>query len=202
MAHAEDITDKLRKSDWYVADAPLAEGQKMVREHHYAKGGSNTCVYMHGLYNRATGKLQGVAWWLPPTRVACESVNKEEWRKVLSLTRFVLLPGTPKNAASFLLSRSVKMIRREGRFVSLVTYADDAMGHTGHIYKVSGWSFAGKTGPYPRWEDSDGRQIAVKSTKNRRKDEMLALGYAKVGSFYKYKFVKHLGKPPMKGVLT
>src|SRR5690606_35196258 len=104
----------------------LIDGQRLVAEYHYARGGSNTAVYMHGLYERETERLVGVAWWLPPTRVAAESVNKEEWKRVLSLTRLVILPDQPKNACSFLLSKSVKMIKKDKRFVSLVTYADES----------------------------------------------------------------------------
>lgn len=164
----------------------------MVRDHHYARGGSNTCVYMHGLYERSTDRLVGVAWWLPPTRVVCESVNKADWKKVLSLTRLVCLPEAPKNAASFLLGHSVRLIRRDGRFVSLVTYADESQGHTGAIYRASNWAYVGRTGPYPRWLDKDGKQVAAKATKNRVKAEMEALGHVKVGAFYKHKFVLHL----------
>jgi hypothetical protein len=181
-----------RREDWYVADAPLAAAQVMVAEHHYSRGGSNTACYTHGLYRAATDELVGVAWWLPPTRVACESVNREQWRRVLSLTRLVILPGVPKNACSFLLSKSVKMIQQDGRFVSLVTYADERQNHLGGIYKASNWTYAGRTGPYPAWVDATGRQVAVKATKNRTKAEMLELGHVCVGKFHKHKFVLHL----------
>jgi hypothetical protein len=183
-----------RRKDWYVDDAPLAEAQRMVREYHYSKGGSNTAVYTHGLYERTTGTLYGVAWWLPPTRVACESVNKEQWRKVLSLTRLVAHPDVPRNACSFLIAESVKRIKADGRFVSLVTYADESQGHTGAIYKASNWHYVGRTGPYPRWVSQDGRQVAPKATVNRTKAEMEALGHRKTGAFYKHKFIMHLQK--------
>ena len=81
----------LNKHAYEVRPCPLADAQRMVREHHYSKGGSNTAVYAHGLYERATGLLIGVAWWLPPTRVAAESVNRNTWKQVLSLTRLVCL---------------------------------------------------------------------------------------------------------------
>ncbi|WOH63604.1 hypothetical protein [Bradyrhizobium sp. BWA-3-5] len=192
FAPANDNDQKLKKNEWFVADAGLRAAQEMVRQHHYSRGGSNTAVYVHGLFRRGDFKLYGVAWWLPPTRVACESVNREYWKQVLSLTRMVILPGVPKNAASFLLSRSVQMIRRDGRFVSLVTYADESQGHTGHVYRASNWDYIGRTGPYPRWLDADGRQVAPKATTNRTKAQMLALGHRQDGSFHKYKFVLHL----------
>ena len=170
----------------------------MVREFHYSRGGSNTAVYTHGLFRRGDEKCQGVAWWLPPTRVACESVNRAHWQKVLSLTRMVVLPGVPKNACSFLLARSVKLIKKDGRFVSLVTYADESQGHSGNVYRAANWEYVGRTGPYPRWVDASGKQVAPKATVNRTKREMEALGHSKVGSFYKHKFVLHLPKNQQK----
>lgn len=182
----------LDKHAYEVRPCPLADAQQMVRNHHYSKGGSNTAVYTHGLFERNSGKLIAVAWWLPPTRVACESVNRECWKQVLSLTRLVCLPDAPKNSASFLLAHSVRLIRKEGRFKSLVTYADESQNHTGGIYRASGWTYVGRTGPYPRWLDRDGKQVAPKATVNRTKAQMEALGHRKVGSFFKHKFVIHL----------
>jgi hypothetical protein len=186
------MSDVLLKKEWHVASVPLKIAQDMVREFHYAGGGSNTAVYTHGLFRHGSDKCQGVVWWLPPTRVACESVNREHWQKVLSLTRMVMLPETPKNACSFLLSRSVKMIEKEGRFVSLVTYADESQNHMGGVYRAANWEYIGRTGPYPRWVDGSGKQVASKATTNRTKREMELLGHTKVGSFHKHKFVLHL----------
>ena len=70
-------TNRLRKTDYEVVPVSLSTAQEMVREHHYAKGGSNTAVYTHGLVHRESGNLVGVVWWLPPTRVAAESVNRD-----------------------------------------------------------------------------------------------------------------------------
>jgi len=116
-------------------------------------------------------------------------VDRENWKKVLSLTRLVIEPDVPQNACSFLLAHSVRLIRKEGRFGALVTYADESQGHTGTIYRAAGWEYVGRTGPYPRWVDAEGRQRAPKATKNRTKAEMEALGYVKTGSFFKHKFV-------------
>ena len=186
--------DALRCCDYEVRDCPLKDAQDLVRRHHYTKGGSNTACYTHGLYRVSDGVLMGIVWWLPPTRVACESVDRERWKQVLSLTRMVMIPGAPKNSCSFLLAKSVKLIKREGRFVALVTYADESQGHTGGVYAASGWQYVGRTGPYPRWEDENGMQVACKATKNRTKAEMLALGHKQTGKFHKHKYVLLLSK--------
>ena len=180
----------LRAADYSVRDADPPEARAFIREYHYSKGCSNTHVHMHGLFQG--DNLLGVAQWLPPTRVAAESVNRENWTRVLSLSRLAVHPSVPTNGASFLLGRSERIIVREGKWVSLVTYADDFMGHTGAIYRATNWEYVGRMKGSPRWEDPDGKQIARKSTKSRTNAEMIALGYRIVGVFDKHKFVKHL----------
>ena len=189
-------TDGLRAEDWDVRPAPLADAQALVRDFHYARGGSNTGVFVHGLYHRLTDLLCGVAWWLPPTRVAAESVNRDQWQRVLSLTRMVMRPDTPKNACSFLLGRSVKAIKRDGRFVTLVTWADEGEGHTGGVYRAANWTYVGANTGDSRWVDSTGRHVARKSAgKSRTAAEMMALGYTCLGKSRKHKYVLHLAPP-------
>ena len=187
------IQEKFRAKDYEVMDIPHDRAKRFIEREHYSRGCSNTQVYGHGLYLKNPGGLDllGVAMWLPPTRVACESVNKAEWKRVLSLTRLAIHPLVPTNGASFLLGQAMRRIQKDGRFCSLVTYADESQGHTGAIYRATNWEYVGRTGPYPRWENSEGRQVAPKATTNRTKAQMEALGHRKVGSFYKHKFVKH-----------
>lgn len=183
---------RLRAEDWEVRDCSLQQAKMLIESFHYAKGCSNTAVYSHGLFRKGSSMLMGAALWLPPTRVCCESVNREQWKKVLSLSRLVCLPNCPPNAASFLIGASVRLIEREGRFVSLVTYADEYRGHSGGIYRATNWEYIGRTPPYPKWVDASGRQVSTKSTKGRNKAQMEELGYLMIGKFAKHKFVKHL----------
>lgn len=186
--------NRLVASQWTVRSIPLPVAQQLVRKHHYAKGGANTGVFVHGLIRKDTDEVHGVAWWLPPTRVACESVNRDNWRRVLSLTRMVITPGTPKNACSFLLSRSIKIIRRDGRFDTLVTWADEGEGHTGGVYRAANWTYLGANTGDERWVDPlTGRHVAKKSAgKSRTVSEMLALGYVRAGKTRKHKLVLHV----------
>ena len=183
---------KLDKHAYHVLDCDLEDLRRLVEKYHYARGGSNTSVYAHGLFDRH-GRLLGGAWWLPPTGPAAKSVNPENWKKVLALTRLVLVPWVPPNGCSFLIGRSIRLIRRDGRFVSLVTYADESQNHRGTIYRATNWEYKGMTQPKPRWLDpATGRQVACKATVNRTNSEMLALGYVRDGDYRKHKFVYHL----------
>jgi len=196
--------DRLRASDFEVrpisgCGAAWAAARKFIACHHYSGGCSKTAVYVHGLYQAGCDDLLGVAMWLPPTRDASESVNRVQWKRVLSLSRLVVHPDVPGNAASFLMARSIRLIRQEGRFLSLVTWADDFMGHTGAIYRAANWTFVGTSKGTPRWEDAQGRQVSNRSTTTKTAAQMKAAGHKFIGRFAKHKFVMHL-KQQRKGV--
>ncbi len=187
------MKERLRKSDWEVRDVSLNKSRRLVEAFHYAKGGSNTAVYLHGLFRKGDifdEQCLGVAWWLPPTRSAAEATYPANWQGVLSLSRLVIDPIVPTNAASFLLAGSRRLINHES-WPCLVTYADDWRGHTGAIYRADNWEYIGKTKPQ-RIYQRNGVMIARKAgPKTRTHAEMLALGAICLGSFAKHKFIKH-----------
>ncbi len=182
-------TPALHKKEWWVKDIPLSIARQLVERFHYAKGGSNTRVYTHGLFHISEPEnCLGVAWWIPPTKSCAEATYPTDWKKVLSLSRLVISPGVPKNACSFLLSKSVRLIDRE-KWACLVTYADDWQGHVGTIYKAAGWTYVGKTKPQQCYT-LQGRTIAKKAgPKTRTHSEMLSLGAICIGAFSKHKFI-------------
>ena len=192
--------ERLRRTEWRVRDISAAAARAFIAQHHYARGASNTRVYSHGLFRQGSDPLMGAALWLPPTRVAAESVNRDEWQKVLSLTRLACHPDAPRNAASFLLAASVRLIRQDGRFVSLVTYADTRYGHTGAIYRASNWEYVGRMRGSGVWRDpATGRQVSRKATHSRTDAQMLALGYERLPPSDKHKFVLHLNQGVKRG---
>ncbi len=183
---------QLRKADWEVRSVCLEFAQRFVRMHHYARHGSNTRTYLHGLFRRGDvfdEQCQGIAWWLPPTRSAAEATFPERWSGVLCLSRLAIMPGVPSNACSFLLARSRRLIDREV-WPCLVTYADEWRGHTGAIYRADNWQYVGLTEPHATYQ-LDGVLVSRKAgPKTRTHGEMLALGAVMVGKFAKHKFVR------------
>lgn len=187
-----DAATNLNTQDWYVADCPLSDAQALVKEFHYAKGGSTSAIYTHGMFRKSDNFLMGIAWWTPPTKDTALTVNASDWRRVLNLSRLVIRPEAPRNAASFLLGKSIKSIKRDKRFVSLVTFADEAQGHNGGIYKATNWLYMGRVGPHARWIDpKTERQV---SNAHKNSTIMYSMGYVKMKSFYKHKFIFHLTK--------
>jgi hypothetical protein len=175
-----------------VETVPLSMARELVAAEHYAKGSSNTAIYRHGLLRRDNPlECLGAALWLPPTRPAALSVSTDP-DGVLNLTRLVIAPEVPTNGASYLLGRSIRLIRRDGRFHTLLTYADEGQGHTGAIYRATNWTYLGKVKGHPRWLDRAGRQVATKATVNRTYAEMLELGYTREPATDKHKFAMTL----------
>lgn len=191
------MSGHLKASEWEVRNVPIKWARLMVRKHHYARGASNTAVYLHGLYRTGESKPYGVAWWIPPTRSCAEANYPEgDWKRVLALSRLVLDPSVPTNGASFLIGRSVRLIRQGAAWECLITYADEWQGHTGAIYAATNWDYRGKTKPQPTWVDPrTGRMVAKKAgPKTRTSQEMKALGYVLLGSFRRHRFRMLLGK--------
>lgn len=188
----------LHRADWIVDTLDLGQARSLVERLHYAEGGSNTATFRHGLYRREEWPLYplGAAWWIPPTKLAAIATFPEgDWRRVLALSRFVLDPTVPKNGASFLLARSTRLVKRSAAWDCLVTYADEWQGHTGTMYRASGWQYVGLTKP-ERVYVLDGRMVARKAgPKTRTHGEMLALGAECVGAFPKHKFRKVIRVP-------
>jgi hypothetical protein len=183
----------LSKHDARVETIPLVECQRLCREYHYAKGGSNTATFRHGLLTK-DDLIVGCAWWLPPTKAAAIATFPEgDWRRVIALSRVVVVPGMPTNAASFLVGRSMRLVAQSKKWDCLVTYADDMQGHTGAIYRATNWEYIGKTAAGRAYRNADGKLVSRKAgARTRTHAEMLALGCTCVGSFAKHKYRKVL----------
>lgn len=186
--------NRLIKSEWIVRPIQISTARKIIETYHYAASATNTGVYTHGLFkinnDYSEENCLGVAWWLPPTKNAAISTFNGDWRKVLSLTRLALKPEVPKNACSFLLSRSIKLIDKN-KWHCLVTYADTWQKHAGIIYKADNWEYLGLTKPSPVFQDSNGKMMGRKrGGKNLTITELNILGFMEIGKFEKHKFRK------------
>lgn len=179
----------LRRAEWFVSGCTMRQLHEMIGREHYAGRGANTATYRHGLYRRADGACLGVAWWIPPTRAAAEASWDGDWQQVLSLSRLACRPEAPTNSASYLIAQSIKLIRRDGRFRCLITYADEWRGHTGAIYRATNWEYIGLTMPEATFVDAEGRMSARKAgPRTRTHQEMIDAGCSLVGRYARHKF--------------
>jgi len=210
MSKDTEYLNRLLKEEWCVQPIDLITARRLVEKWHYAKSATNTGVYTHGLFRKGnflSCDCVGVAWWLPPTKNAAINTFPEgDWRKVLSLTRLVISPNfineegekvpMPKNACSFLLSKSIKMIDKS-KWDCLVTYADTWKEHTGTIYRATNWEYMGLTKASPVFVNNSGQMMGRKrGAKNLTKSELIGLGFEEKGKYQKHKFRKLLNPLP------
>lgn len=147
---------RLSRHDWRVELVGRHdEAAALVRRWHCSHSCPNTSTYRFGLYPADSWPLaapEGVALFIPPTRNAAEAnCHGHPWTGVLSLSRFVIVPGVPPNASSFLLGAAMKLIDRR-RWPILLTYADPNEGHTGAIYRATNWHEDGAVPAGDVWE--------------------------------------------------
>jgi hypothetical protein len=184
----------LSAKDWMVETIPLSDARELIAKYHYSGGSANTAVFRHGLFRRENDNfiLSGAILWMPPTKTAAQATLRQmkiegDWRRVLSLSRLAIVPDAPTNAASFLIGRSIRLIKKTRNWDVLVTYADERYGHTGAIYKATNWTYLGKY-LAKNWS-VDGKQISRKvGPRSMKKKELLALGAIELPPIPKHKF--------------
>jgi hypothetical protein len=183
-------TNRARSKDYVVSKIPHAQAAPFIVTHHYAHGCANTSTEAFGLFK--AGTLVGAALWMPPTRVAAESVDRNDWRRVLALSRLAVAPTEPTNAESLFIGAMLRTLNAERRWTCVLTYADESQGHDGTIYRATNWRYLGRTKPEPRWLDANGKQVSKLATKTRKAADMRQLGHRMVGKFHKHKFARIL----------
>jgi hypothetical protein len=109
-----------------------------VRYHGYGSAGG-VAVYSFAVYEH---EVPVAAFsWQPPPPGAAKSMCPEAPAGVLSLSRMVAVPHEQRalrHISKPLRVQMHKLIDRT-RWPVLVTYSDEGQGHTGHVYKCSGW---------------------------------------------------------------
>lgn len=138
-----------------------------VRAHHYLGKKDFVCQYAFGLW--CCGELVGVATYSPPAGVS----TLKGWfgltnddLTIVELTRLAMLPQLNGcNATSFLLSRSIRELKKRG--VRAVISLADASRHIGSIYQVCNFKYYGlsdKKTDFYRYPDM--RKNAFEKTKD------------------------------------
>ena len=185
-----------RRSEYRVEPVAHASARALIAAFHYSGGASNTSVHAHGVFHVSDHVMVGAALWLPPTANAAKALaarhlgDAKRFREVLTLSRCALLPGAPKNLAGMMIAASERIVRGDERWSLLVSYADEAEGHVGTIYRATGWIDDGRTNPEARWRDASGRLVSRHSTRGRTVAQMLEAGCRKDGKSCKRRFVK------------
>ena len=110
-----------------------------VLEKHYSK---KSPIFWVGFGLVENGMITGVVVYGQPSPPIQKHAFKDRDFRLYELSRLVIQSKT-KNAASFLVGNSLKMI--EPRPCAIVSYADMEQNHCGIIYQATNWIYTGAT---------------------------------------------------------
>ena len=118
----------------------IGAANKLINSYHYMGSLARGCKYVFELIDPETGEVIGAA------QVGiCAGRNCP--KSTLEIRRFVLVPGCPKNTASFFLGHIIRWFKSNTKVESIISYADQNENHKGTIYKAANFKFVGETKP-------------------------------------------------------
>jgi hypothetical protein len=124
--------------DFTIIPATKQQCDALVRARHYSRRPS---IFWKGFALVAGGKIEGVAVYGQPSAAIQRHAFRDRNFRFYELSRVVV--QTPeRNAASFLIGRSLAMLEQP---CAVVSYADTAWGHSGCIYQATNWLYTGAT---------------------------------------------------------
>ena len=144
-------------------------GWNFIKNYHYLAEAKYFSMYDYGLF--IEGVLVGVASFsLPQGNVALKGWFSlpNTTKDILELSRLCVLPElNGSNATSFLLSNSIKKLKKDYNIRAVITLADSSR-HVGSIYQVCNFSYYGLTDKKSDFYREDGKKNPRGSTKNSK----------------------------------
>jgi len=155
---------------------------------HYLGRWPGVVVAIHGCW--LDGRAVGVVVYALPPRETSTRYGCVAWE----LARLWVDDSLPTNSETWLVARSIRLLRRSRRDVGiLVSYADPSVGHRGGIYVAGNWTADGRTDQErrtPRFDYLDERTGQRYSRRSHVPDDAV-LG--RVPRVSKFRFTYRLG---------
>lgn len=129
---------------WTVKRLERKEIRDFIEKWHYSKS-INGCIadFCYALFD-TEGVMKGAMFY---GRMAMAN----QWKKygdkpedVIELRRLCCVDDTPRNAESYFIGRTIKLLRSDWGGKVIVSYADKEYGHSGTIYKATNFEMIGE----------------------------------------------------------
>jgi len=125
-------------TDWSVMPITKRQADAVISRRHYSRRPS---IFWAGFGLVVDGMVEGVVVYGQPSPPIQKHSFADRDFRLYELSRLVVQTER-KNAASFLVGRSLKMLEQHS---AVVSYADSAWGHVGSIYQATNWLYTGAT---------------------------------------------------------
>ena len=126
-------------SSWVVKRVERKEVRAFIEKWHYS-GSINGCISDHCFALYDGEEMKGAMFY---GRMAMANQWKRFGDKesdVIELRRLCCIDDTPKNAESYLIGRSLRLLSHLWGGKVVVSYSDKEYGHEGTIYKASNFT--------------------------------------------------------------
>lgn len=133
-----------------VAPVSMTVARDVLKREHYLHSFPGGTKLSFGVYLEQS--LEGVVTFGAGPCQAYRLVDGAGRQDCLGLTRFWLSDGLPPNSASSVLGFLIRRLRKHSNLKFLITYADPGAGHTGTIYRATGWIYTGTSTATPFYD--------------------------------------------------
>lgn len=115
-----------------------ATASKVIGGKHYSR---RLGIYWEGFGLYHDGVIIGVITYGQPSAPIQKHAFVDRDFRLYELTRLVIDRGAPRNAASYLISHSLRLLSVNP--CAVISYADSAQGHCGIVYQATNWLYTG-----------------------------------------------------------
>lgn len=159
-----------------MASVPMHVVESLCALHHKYRSAGKYTTYAFAVIE--DGRPVAAFAWQPPALGGARKACPEAPEAVLALSRMVAVPREERRLRhiSKALRYQMKHLIDRTRWPVLVTYADESLGHTGYVYKCSGWQPAERTRCTFYTDDRGRRASIATSDKSDRKKRHLKRG--------------------------
>lgn len=185
---------QFNKLEYKVAGIPDKEAYPWFLKKHYAKICPSVITHCFGLFHNNI--LVGVmSYGLGGAR---ENNNLGKF-DVRELTRLVINDNLGKNACSFFISKTFKLLPIP---LVLLSYSDLNFSHHGYIYQATNWIYTGESEGRNTFVDKNGKEVHEKTIWDRyhsNSTEVLAkYGFTRRKKLGKHRYFYFLGNAMQK----
>jgi len=121
-------------------------------------------IFWEGFGLVENGLISGVVCFGQPSAPIQKHAFKNRDFRLYELTRLVVQSKT-KNAASFLIGNSLKLLREKP--CAVVSYADSLWGHCGIVYQATNWVYTGATTSHDKLYLVNGEKLHPMTLRDR-----------------------------------
>lgn len=147
------------KDRYHIAPISYAVAMEIVIKNHYLHR-APPCSQAYGLFETGIqdpgsldlfgiDRIVGVITYGTPSSAPLRRgiCGEDERFNVAELTRLWIEDSTPKNAESYLIGNTLRLVDKE----IIVSYAEIQQGHTGIVYQATNWLYTGLSAKRTDW---------------------------------------------------